>query len=198
MREVGQPHACSRRSRFSECTETVRCADATAATRRTVLLCAAISLAMPAPSLSQAPVVVVPGDSVRVWTTAGYAGSGSVLDADSATIRWVTDLTDATLTTAAGSIRRLEVHRGYRRLPGRGALVGTLGGVVVAALFTDHWHAENLFFSVTAGIMVGLPLGAVFGMLTKADVWKDAALPGSPQVRLLPAPLGVRVTLPIR
>ena len=100
MREVAAAHGSFQQARFTASTGPVLRGRATPATRKAVLLFSAMSLAMPAPSSSQVPVTVVPGDSVRIWTAAGYAGRGSVLDADSARIRWVPDLTGATLTTA--------------------------------------------------------------------------------------------------
>lgn len=196
MCEGAASYGSFQRARFTGSTGPVRRGRATAAARKAALLFSAISLAMPATSSSQVPVTVVPGDSVRIWTAAEYAGSGSVLDADSARIRWVTDLTGATLTTAVDSIGRMEVHLGYRRRPLRGALVGALAGGVVFGLAGD-WHAENVGFRAAGGIMLGMPLGLLFGALAKSDIWEAATLPRSLSMRLVPEPLGIRVALSI-
>ena len=194
MREV----AASRRSlphfRLAGCGRPLRPRGVTAARRMSALLLSAVSFALPAPSLSQAPVTVVPRDTVRIWTSAGAVGRGSVVDADPARIRWVPDLTGVTVTVVADSIRRMEVLLGHRRRPLRGALVGALAGGVVFGLAGD-WHAENVSFRAAGGIMLGMPLGLLFGALAKSERWEAATLPRSLSVRRVPEPPGVRASV---
>ena len=165
-------------------------------------------------SPSRAPAAVAPGARVRVTAPGGAeprVGTLVALTPDTLTARWATGDSGA---VALAEVTGLEVSRGLRGRPWRGAGLGFLGGAVIGAVWGAKTYegcnpqepcidfAGSDAASATAGAIVlgaaGALVGGVVGALWRAEAWRPVALERGRVGLVTPARgrvLGVRAAL---
>ena len=129
----------------------------------------------------QQPLSLEPGARVRI--TAPYLGikkqaaTFQALRGDTLVV-----MADSTMRCPLAAVTRLDVYRGRKSHPWRGAAVGAaVGGVgalavTVAACSTEEFDCSNKSYPAAAvgvGILGGGLIGLGIGALTKTDRWEE-------------------------
>jgi hypothetical protein len=121
---------------------------------------------------------------------------GKVLEIDSSTIAIRSKSSDAPVVIPRSAILRLEVSQGSTRLRNTliGAGIGTAVSLALAAASNSGCEGGLCGIQYAAYPLLGLPIGAVVGLLSGGERWVDASEPRV-ELSLTPSRGGVHVAV---
>jgi len=167
-----------------------------------ILLCT-----MLAPALAAQAGAPLAGDRVRVFASSG-SWEGSFVALDTATLRFVPRGGGSEVIVPRRSVARIEVQRGRRPAPGKGARIGLAAGAVAGAVLAVATYEEcepgvdpaclgpgvAVLGGIGIGGLAGAGVGAIIGAVTQEDAWVPVDL-RSLRVGAIPVRDGLGITL---
>jgi hypothetical protein len=143
------------------------------------------------------------GSQVRVELDDGRQVSGLVLELAAETIKISSDGTPITVQRAG--VRHVQVRTGRSGNGARGAVIGTLVGIVGGASEPLKSRSSGVCHpglghctrtgAIAAGALGGMAVGALIGALIKSDDWSSATLGTSVALTTGPGSLEISATI---
>lgn len=138
-------------------------------------------------ALAQSPPVPQPGEATRLRPPRGEWQTGTVVAADTGSVRMIRTGTSDTVAYAVGPDDRWEVARGSDAHTVRGLVFGSVLGAGVGALALrilaqdsgSAYGTADLAIGAAIGAGVGAGVGALIGSRSRTQRWVPVVRPGA-------------------